>query len=44
MCIRDRLYTDAMHTLYADASTPVDVMAWTALFDRLEKCLSLIHI
>ena len=28
----------AMHTLYADASTPVDVMAWTALFDRLEKC------
>ena len=34
----DKLYTDAMHTLYADASTPVDVMAWTALFDRLEKC------
>ena len=25
----DKLYTDAMHTLYADASTPVDVMAWT---------------
>ena len=34
----DKLYTDTMHTLYADASTPVDVMAWTALFDRLEKC------
>lgn len=33
----DKLYTDAMHTLYADASTPVDVMAWTALFVRLEN-------
>ena len=24
--------------LYAGDSAPVDVMAWTALFDRLEKC------
>ena len=34
----DKLYTDAMHRLYSEESNPISVLAWTALFDRLERC------
>ena len=34
----DRLYTDTMRRLYTEESDPVTVMAWTTLYDHLEKC------
>ena len=34
----DRLYTLAMRRLYTEEKEPVSVIAWTAMFDRLEKC------
>ena len=35
----DQLFTEAMHRLYADKQAdPVDVMAWTLLYDQLEHC------
>jgi len=34
----DRLYTQAMRRLYTQEKDPVAVIAWTAMFDRLEKC------
>ncbi len=34
----DRLYTLAMRRLYTEEKDPVTVIAWTAMFDRLEKC------
>lgn len=34
----DRLYTQAMRQLYTEGGDPVSVMAWTTLYDRLEKC------
>ena len=34
----DRLYTVAMRRLYTEETDAVAVVAWTAMFDRLEKC------
>jgi len=34
----DRLYTVAMRRLYTEEKDAVAVVAWTAMFDRLEKC------
>ncbi len=34
----DRLYTLAMRRLYTEEKDGVAVTAWTAMFDRLEKC------
>lgn len=34
----DRLYTLAMRRLYTEEKDAVAVVAWTAMFDRLEKC------
>ncbi len=34
----DRLYTEAMRRLYTEEKDPVAVIAWTAMYDRLEKC------
>ena len=34
----DKLYTKAVRALYTGAEPPVRVLAWTELFDRLEKC------
>lgn len=34
----DRLYSKAMRQLYTSQEDPVAVMAWTTLYDHLEKC------
>lgn len=34
----DRLYTTATHALYTTETDPVQVLVWTALFERMEKC------
>jgi len=34
----DKLYLDAVHTLYATSKDPVEIMTWVELFDRFEKC------
>ncbi len=34
----DRLYTEAMHRLYTEEKDAVAILAWTTLYDRLEKC------
>lgn len=34
----DRLYADAMRRLYTEAGDAVNILAWTTVFDRLEKC------
>ena len=34
----DAIYTAAMHRLYAESGDPTRVVAWTVLYDRLEKC------
>lgn len=34
----DRLYTEAMRRLYTEGGSPIAVMAWTILYDTLEKC------
>ncbi len=34
----DRLYVTAVHRLYQQENDAIQVMAWTILFDRLEKC------
>lgn len=34
----DRLYTLAMRRLYTEEQDAVSVIAWTTMFDRLEKC------
>lgn len=34
----DRIYTDAMRNLYVTSKDPIEVIAWTEAFDRLEKC------
>ncbi len=33
----DRLYVEAMHRLYAQEKDPVQIVAWTKLYGRLEK-------
>ena len=34
----DKLYMDAVHTLYATSKDPVEIMTWVEMFDRFEKC------
>lgn len=34
----DKLYTDAIRNLYSNSKDPVEIIAWTQTFDRLEKC------
>ncbi len=34
----DRLYTDAMRRLYTEEKDAVLILAWTTMYDRLEKC------
>ncbi|HCO62478.1 MAG TPA: DUF47 domain-containing protein [Clostridiales bacterium] len=34
----DRLYTQVMRRLYDEEKDPVSVFAWTALYDRMERC------
>ena len=34
----DRLYTESMHRLYTEETDPIQILAWTTLYDRLEKC------
>ena len=34
----DKLYTDAIHALYADPSDPIEIFTWTEIFNRLERC------
>jgi uncharacterized protein Yka (UPF0111/DUF47 family) len=34
----DAIYISAMHELYAAGGDPVDIAAWSELFDRLEDC------
>lgn len=37
----DRIYTQSVHHLYATCTDPVEIIAWTELFDRFEKCCDL---
>ncbi len=37
----DQLFTQAMHTLYADSRDPIEIMTWTALYEQLEHCCDL---
>lgn len=34
----DRLYTEAMRHLYTEEKDAVAILAWTTMYDRLEKC------
>ncbi len=34
----DRLYTEAMRRLYTEEKDAVLILAWTTMYDRLEKC------
>lgn len=34
----DRLYTEAMRKLYTEEKDPIAIIAWTTVFDKLEKC------
>lgn len=34
----DALYIDAVHRLYEDSGDPVEISAWSELFDNLEDC------
>ncbi len=34
----DALYTEAMRALYSSENNPIDVMRWTVIYDRFEKC------
>ena len=36
--VGDKLYLDAVHSLYLEENDPIVVMAWTETLDRLEKC------
>ena len=36
--VGDSLYSKAMHRLYVEHGDPIEVIAWTAMFDRFEKC------
>lgn len=37
----DKLFSQAMHSLYKEAGDPVEIMAWTLLYDQLEHCCDL---
>lgn len=34
----DRLHAEAMHRLYTEEKEPVNILVWTNIYDRLEKC------
>lgn len=34
----DRLYTEAMRRLYTEEKDAIAILAWTTLYDRMEKC------
>ncbi|MGL4344215.1 MAG: DUF47 domain-containing protein [Cellulosilyticaceae bacterium] len=34
----DTMYKEAMHKLYSTETDPIEVMAWSEMFNRLEKC------
>ena len=34
----DTLYTEAMRNLYVNEKDPVQIIAWSQMFDQLEKC------
>ena len=34
----DKLYTEAMRRLYSESGDAVEILSWTAIYDRLEKC------
>ena len=34
----DRLYVEAMHRLYTEEKDPAEILIWTNIYDRLEKC------
>ncbi|WP_040212165.1 DUF47 domain-containing protein [Clostridium polynesiense] len=34
----DKLYTDGVRSLYVNSKEPVELMTWTEIFDRLERC------
>lgn len=34
----DSLYIEAVHELYATSKDPVEILTWTQMFDRMEKC------
>ncbi len=34
----DKLYSDAMRRLYQSGSDPVEIMAWTEVYSRMERC------
>lgn len=34
----DRIYKEAMRNLYVNSQDPVEIIAWSETFDRLEKC------
>lgn len=34
----DSLYYDSVHTLFSNQKNPVDLLVWTEIFNRMEKC------
>ncbi len=36
--VGDKLYTEAVHTLYSTNHTAMEITGWTETFERLEKC------
>ena len=36
--VGDRMYTEAVRNLYLNCKDPVEIVAWTKIFDRLELC------
>lgn len=37
----DKLFTKAMHNLYATSTEATEILAWTSLYDQLEHCCDL---
>ena len=36
--VGDRLYTEAVRSLYLNCQDPIETVSWTEIFDRLESC------
>lgn len=36
--VGDKIYTEAVHTLYSTEHTVLEIIGWTETFERLEKC------
>ena len=34
----DKIYTDAIRSLYSTSGNPIEILSWTRTFDQLEKC------